>query len=154
MRRLAIAVVASACVLGLVLFWVWAPYLDGAYVRVSKEPIELVAIYSNETSDPLCSKLYEGVDGRKSDVAVFARVAADLPDPNASTDLSDGDEVTLRGYRYEWSETNSLTGETSTRPSGRVDVVAWVGPNGERLTSKLDPNDPESFSTENYVGCR
>ena len=136
--------------------WIWltVPYLEVARVRIDDRPVEILAAYSNETSDPLCTKLYELVDGRISNQPIFSRVAADVPDPNEDTALRDGDQITLNGYRYEWRQRNRITGHQVTRRDGRMDVVSWRGPSGEQHVSTLDPSTPTTFPSENYIDCR
>jgi|GEM_PF-6548944 len=110
--------------------------------------------YSSETCDPLCTKLYELVDGEISDKPIFPRVAADLPHPHDDLTLRHGDRLMLRGYRYGLRERNLITGGEHTRLSGRVDIVAWRGPAGNEQASALDPTVSENFPAENYIGCR
>ena len=134
--------------------WLFVPLSDMEYIRVSQEPTELMVAYSNQTCDPLCTKLYELVDGEISDKPIFPRVAADLPHPHDDLTLRYGDRLMLRGYRYELRERNLITGGERTRLSGRVDIVAWRGPASNEYASDLDPTVPENFPTENYIGCR
>lgn len=151
------ALVASAAVVTLVVGgWIWltVPYLKVTQVRIDDRPVEVRAAYSNETSDPLCTKLYALVDGRISNEPIFSRAATDIPDPNDATELKDGDQITLMGYRYEWRETNRITGHEMRRRDGRVDVIGWSGPSGEAHRSALNPEAQTTFASENYIGCR
>lgn len=141
-------------VVAVLAIWLFVPLSDIQYVRVSEEPTELMVAYSNETCDPLCTKLYELVDGEISDRPIFPRVATDLPHPYDDLTLRDGDHLTLRGYRYELRERNLITGSERTRLSGRVDVIAWRGPASNEQASALDTTAAENFPTENYIGCR
>lgn len=155
MKRAAIVALATgvALVAG---GWIWLtlPYLEVSRVRIDASPVEVLAGFSNETADPLCTKLYKIVDGRISNEPIFSRVAADVPDPNDVTELKDGDQITLQGYRYEWRERNRITGHEAKRLDGRIDVVSWRGPSGEEHLSALDPSAPATFPNENYIGCR
>lgn len=153
MRRAAGVSLIFGALLAAGLIWLVAPHVDTEEVRLD-ELASLSVAYSNETADPLCTKLYEITDGRASDRPVFPRVAADLDDPNQDATLKEGDRLVVRGYRYLWRERNRITGNESLRPTGRIDVVAWRGPSGKDFVSKLDPALRQNFPVENYVGCR
>jgi len=134
--------------------WLFVPLSDMEYVRVSQAPTEFMVAYSNETCDPLCTKLYAPVDGEISDKPIFPRVAADLPHPHDDLTLRHGDRLMLRGYRYELRRRNLITGDEGIRLNRRMDVVAWRGPAGNEYISALDPTASENSPTENYIGCR
>jgi len=154
MRTLAWGAVGLAALTTGAWIWLTAPYITLELVRIDESPVEVAAIFSNETSDALCTKLYAPADGRLSDEPIFARVARDMPDPNDDLALRDGDSLTLRGFRHELRERNKITGEEIIRSGGRIDVVSWRGPSGVEHTSGLDPAVSETFPEENYVGCR
>jgi hypothetical protein len=149
-------VASAAFVASVAVGWIWltVPYLEVMQARIDDRPVDLRAAFSNETSDPLCTKLYELVDGRISNKPIFSRVATDISDPNEATDLKDGDQIVLRGYRYERRERNRITGHEVKRRDGRVDVIGWSGPSGVEHHSTLDPRVQTTFGRENYIGCR
>ena len=155
MKRLVYKIVgALGLVFGAGLLWLTVPYVAVERVRIDDSPIEVAAIYSNETQDPLCTKLYVEVDGQVSAQPVLPKVAADVPDPNEDVSLKDGDAVALHGYRYEWRKRNRITGQQTTGRDGQMDVVSWRGPTGIQHVSKLDPRSSKSFPEVNYIGCR
>jgi len=154
MSRLAYWILGVAVLVGAGLLWLTAPYIEVERVRIDEKPVELTAIFSNETQDPLCTKLYAAIDGRLSDQPILSRVAADMPDPNNDVSLKDGDALALRGYRYEWRKRNRITGHQVTGRDGRMDVVGWRGPSGVAHVSQLDAALPQTFPVVNYVGCR
>jgi hypothetical protein len=154
MRRLAYWVIGIVAVVGAGLLWLTAPYIEVDRVRIDEQPVEITAMFSNQTQDPLCTKLYALVDGHLSNEPILSTVAADVPDPNDDVSLKDGDQLALRGYRYEWRKRNRITGHQVTGRDGRMDVVGWRGPSATQHVSKLDPTLPGTFRTVNYVGCR
>jgi hypothetical protein len=150
MKCLAYWVMGFVALIGAGLLWLTAPYLEVERVRIDKKPVEILAMFSNETADPLCTKLHTLID----DQPIFSRVAADMPDPNDDVSLRDGDQLTLRGYRYEWRERNKITNLEVARRDGRMDVIAWRGPSGTEHASTLNPVLSQTFPQQNYVGCR
>lgn len=154
MRKLAYWAIGIVALMGAGWIWLTAPYMEVERIRIDAQPVEITVLYSNETQDPLCTKLYAAVDGRLSGQPVFSIVAADLPDPNNDVSLQDGDQIALRGYRYEWRKRNRITGHEVTGRDGRMDIVSWRGPSAMEYVSKLNPALPQTFPTVNYVGCR
>lgn len=153
-RRIGIPIPGLLVLVSGAVVWALAPHIRTEYVRVSEAPVELQVAYSNETADPLCTKLYEWQGSEISSLPIFARVASDMPDPNDYPVLRQGDRITLTVYRYDWRETNLITGGQRRKASERVDVVAWRGPSTEEFTTLLDPSAAATFPSEGYIGCR
>jgi hypothetical protein len=154
MKRFAYWFSGIAALAGAGWFWLAAPYLEVARVRIDNKPVEVAVMFANETEDPLCTKLYAVIGGQLSNQPIFSTVAADVPDPNEDVSLQTGDQLALRGYRYEWRKRNKITGHEVAGRDGHMDVVGWRGPSGIEHVSKLDTALPQTFPPVNYVGCR
>ncbi len=134
--------------------WLTTPYMSYETNRSTNEIVTITAEYLNITGDPLCSKLYEIIDGETSDKAIFPNMPKDIPDPHDMTVLKDGDRLKIRGYRYQWKARNLITGNIEARPAGMVDVVAWEGPDNLHFNSAFSDAPAGQFSRRNYTDCR
>lgn len=134
--------------------WLTKPHMSYVSTRATDSPVQVEVEYVNVTGDALCSKLYQLVDDEATDKAVFPNVPDDIPDPHDVDDLADGDRLTIEGFPYEWSAINRVTGTTTTKATGMVDVIAWEGPDGLAFRSKLQADSGEIFDRRNYTDCR
>lgn len=139
---LAIALVAA-------LFFV--PYKSYEYIRSSDTPEVVHALYIDIQGDPLCTKIYLVGKNGEPIAGIFPRTAKDLPDPNRTTHLKDGDELLLEGFRYDWRMKNKITGTVVTKPIHQMDLTAWSDNHGNRYSSEA--RDIDEFSGDNYTDC-
>ncbi|WDE07923.1 hypothetical protein SG34_014150 [Thalassomonas viridans] len=134
--------------------WLFQPYMQREYVRLSETPVTIEAEYFTVTCEPLCTQLYRVENGKITNNGVFPNMPADIPDPHSISELKDGDRLLLTGYLYVWQETNLITGSISTREINMIDVIRWQTPDRVSYKSQQSNHAPAAFRHENYTDCR
>ncbi|MBT1064087.1 hypothetical protein KJY73_10910 [Bowmanella sp. Y26] len=137
-----------------VFFWLFQPFSSFSEERLSSQPERVTVVYVTVTGDPQCTKLYK-LDSWQDNKPIASKEPVLLALPERLPSPEDGDYAyadnvfELTGFRYQFQESNRLTGSVAVRPSNRFDLVAWtiVTPYKRWKTVTTDPNDP--FETSN-----
>jgi hypothetical protein len=134
--------------------FLFQPHIVLEKVRLSNKPVEIKAVYINMTGDPLCAKLYRierMEDGKpvSSDEPLFLALPENLPSPEDGKTAHADNMFLIKGYRYQFSERNKLTGHSKTSHSNRLDVIAWevIAPYKQWNNEDSDNHTPVEATT-------
>jgi len=102
-------------ILSALYIWLFKPYMEYDYKRMSDIPIIIESEYFTITGEPLCTKFYKVENGKITNKGIFPNMPIDIPDPHIFSDFKEGDRVAFTGFIYQWHATNKITGESSQK---------------------------------------